>query len=439
MEYSKSWWKRFVFYQIYPRSYSDSTNTGVGDLRGIIQKLSYIKKLGIDALWFSPFYPSPQEDYGYDITNFFGINPEYGTMKDFDELLSSAKDLNLKIILDMVLNHTSHRHEWFIESKSDKNNAKRDWYIWRKGRGSQGNKPPNNWKSIIGGSAWEWDEETQEFYLHQFLPCQPDLNWYNPEVQKIMFEAIKFWLDIGVDGYRLDIIHTVYEDKEFRNNPKSRYILPSHKRLDSLFQNPQYTQFLPETIDLCHKLRELIGGYSPERVLVGEATGGPHIFYPLYGDDKLKGLNLVFDFQLTNQPFSAAKFRKAITNNQKSLGKRWPCYTFSNHDTKRMISRHGNDKDKARLLTLLLLTQRCTPFIYQGEEIGMTQVAIPRNFQEIQLEISKSEGSQLEDFIRGTDVELLCNGMIPIVTQDFLLTARPNLGCQFPQISIQLM
>ncbi|MHA1444838.1 MAG: alpha-amylase family glycosyl hydrolase [Candidatus Hodarchaeales archaeon] len=378
MEKINNWWKKSVFYQIYPRSYNSSTNTGIGDLQGIIQRLPYLKNLGIDALWVSPFYPSPQEDFGYDITNFIDINPEYGSMKDFDELLQSVKDLGLKLILDMVLNHTSHRHKWFVESKSDKNNSKREWYVWRKGCGSKGDKPPNNWKSIIGGSAWEWDEETKEFYLHQFLPCQPDLNWRNPKVQKIMFEALKFWLDKGVDGYRLDIIHTVYEDKEYRNNPTSRHMFPSHKRLDFLFQNPLYTQFLPETIDLCYKLRKLARGYSPERVLIGEAAGGPHIFYPLYGDDNHEGLNLVFDFQFTDQPFSAKRFQNVISISQKTLGKKWPCYTFSNHDTKRMISRYGNNESKAKLLTLLLLTLRCTPFIYQGEEIGMRQVDIPK-------------------------------------------------------------
>ncbi len=378
MEKSSNWWKKSVFYQIYPRSFSDSTNSGIGDLQGIIQKLPYLKDLGIDALWISPFYPSPQEDVGYDITAFFDIDPEYGTMKDFDELLLTIKDLELKIIMDMVLNHTSHKHKWFIESKSDLHNAKRDWYIWRKGRGSKGNKPPNNWKSIIGGSAWEWDKETKEFYLHQFLPCQPDLNWRHPEVQKNMFEALKFWLDKGVDGYRLDMIYTVYEDNEFRDNPISQYLFPSHKRLDSLFQNPVYTQFLPETINLCYQLQELVKTYSPERILVGEAVGGPKLFHPLYGNDEQDGLNLVFDFQFANQPFSARKFQKAITSSQKVLSKRWPCYSFSNHDSTRMISRHGNDESKARLLTLLLLTLRGTPFIYQGEEIGMHQVDVPK-------------------------------------------------------------
>jgi alpha-glucosidase len=378
MEDSVNWWQKSVFYQIYPRSYCDSTNTGIGDLQGIIQKLPYIKSLGIDAIWISPFYPSPQEDFGYDITNFIEINPEYGTMNDFDELLQTGKDLELKLILDMVLNHTSHRHEWFIESKSDKENLKRDWYIWRKGRGPNGDKPPNNWKAIIGGSAWEWDEETREFYLHQFLPCQPDLNWRNHEVQKSMFKALKFWLDKGIDGYRLDIILSVYKDMKFRNNPTSRYFFPTHERLDYLFQNPIHTQFLPETVNLCYELRELVRGYSPERILIGEASGGPHIFHPLYGNEEQEGLNLVFDFQFKDQPFSARKFQKVITSSQEVLGKKWPCYVFSNHDGKRMISRHSNNESKARLLTLLLLTQRCIPFIYQGEEIGMRQLDIPK-------------------------------------------------------------
>ena len=389
---NSNWWEKSVFYQIYPRSYYDSSNTGIGDLQGIIQKLPYLKDLGIDALWLSPFYKSPQEDFGYDIADFYNINPEYGTMKDFDELILTIKDLELKIIMDMVLNHTSHKHKWFVESKSDLHSSKRDWYIWRKGCGFKGDKPPNNWKSIIGGSAWEWDKETKEFYLHQFLPCQPDLNWRHPDVQKNMFEALIFWLDKGVDGYRLDIIYTVYEDKEFRDNPISQYLFPSHKRLDFLFQNPLYTQFLPETTDLCYQLRDLVKSYSPERMLVGETVGGPKLFHSLYGNDEQDGLNLVFDFQFANQPFSAKKFQKAITDNQKILGERWPCYAYSNHDTKRMISRHGNDENKAKLLTLLLLTLRGTPFIYQGEEIGMHQVNVPKKLSKDPIRNHKIRG-----------------------------------------------
>ncbi len=369
------WWKKAVFYQIYPRSYSDSTNNGIGDLRGIIQKIenNYLPKLGINAIWLSPIYPSPQEDFGYDISDFMSINPEYGTMRDFDELLEQAHDNNLKIILDMVLNHTSHRHPWFIESRSSRTSPKRDWYIWQKGKGTNVKKPPNNWKAIMGGSAWERDEETEEYYLHQFLPCQPDLNWRNLEVKEMMFDSMKFWLDKGVDGFRLDIIHTVFEDVEFRDNPRSFHLFSSHSHLDSLLQKPTYTQFQKETIDLCLELRSLVDEYTPERVLVGEATGGPKFLSPLYGNQKQLGLNLVFDFQFTNQSFSAKKFQNSILDSQSTLNHFWPCFTFSNHDIVRMISRFGNNRQKARLLTLLLLTIKGTPFIYQGEEIGMLQ------------------------------------------------------------------
>ncbi len=378
---STPWWKKSVFYQIYPRSYSDSTNNGIGDLRGIINKIrgGYLTKLGIDAIWLSPMYPSPQEDFGYDITDFNAINPEYGTMDDFDELLEVLHANNIKIILDMVLNHTSHKHKWFKQSKTSLTNPKREWYVWKKGKGKHGKSPPNNWKAIIGGSAWEWDETTEEFYLHQFLPCQPDLNWQNSEVKKAMFNSMKFWLDKGVDGFRLDIIHTVFEDTQFRDNPRSIYLLPSHLRLDSLFQNPIFTQFLPETVDLCVDLRSLVDNYNPERVLIGEAAGGPEIISPLYGTPEKSGLNLVFDFQFANQSFSSKKFKNSILDSITHLNDFWPCYTFSNHDTVRMISRYGNSEKKARVLTLLLLTVRGTPVIYQGEEIGMHQGKIPRN------------------------------------------------------------
>ena len=373
-----SWWKKAVFYQIYPRSFLDTTNNGIGDLQGIISKVGYLKDLGIDAVWLSPFYPSPQEDFGYDITDYTDVNPEQGTMEDFDELLESFHENGIKIIIDMVLNHTSQHHPWFIESKSNKTNSKRDWYIWKKGRGPNGRKLPNNWNAYIGGSAWEWDKETQEFYLHQFLPSQPDLNWRNPEVKQAMFDIMKFWLDKGVDGYRLDLIHTVYEDSQFRDNPRSRHLLPSYDHTESLFQKPLNSRYQPETLELCHELRKLVEKYSPERVLVGEATGNPEIFQPLYGDKKKKGLHLVFNLHYATQSFSAVRFRKAIIESRTHLKHFWPCYTNSNHDLVRMISRHGNNELKARLLAFLLLTVRGTPFIYQGEEIGMHQGKISR-------------------------------------------------------------
>jgi glycosidase len=374
-----TWWKKAVFYQIYPRSFCDTTNNGIGDLQGIISKVKYLIDLGIDAVWLSPFYPSPQEDFGYDITDFKSINPEYGTMEDFNELLETFHENGIKIIIDMVLNHTSQHHPWFIESKSSTSNPKRDWYVWKKGRGANGRKIPNNWNAYVGGSAWGWDEGTREFYLHQFLPCQPDLNWRNPEVKQTMFEIMRFWLDKGVDGFRLDLIHTVYEDMKFRNNPRSRHLFPSYDYTDSLFQKPLYSRYQDETLELCIELRNLVQNYSPERVLVGEATGEPRIFHPLYGDGEKQGLHLIFDLHFANQPFSAQKFQNSIFKSVKTLDKLWPCYTFSNHDLVRMISRHGNNEYKARLLGLLLLTLRGTPFIYQGEEIGMQQGKISRS------------------------------------------------------------
>jgi glycosidase len=374
----KEWWQKAIIYQIYPRSFSDSTNNGIGDLQGIINKLSYIKDLGIDAIWLSPFFPSPQADFGYDIIDYEEINPEYGTMDDFDELLTKAHSLEIKIILDMVLNHTSDQHPWFRESRSSKDNPKREWYIWKDGTGKNNKKPPNNWNAIIGGSMWEFDKLTGQFYLHQFLPCQPDLNWWNLEVQETMFNSLQFWLDKGVDGFRLDMIHALYEDKEFQDNPRNWRLLRSHDSNIHLFQEPKFTQFLPETIEVCIRLRKLVDSYEPTRVLIGEAEGGPKIFHPLYGENN-DGLNLVFNFKLGNAPFSASKIKEYLQETETIVSDPyWPCVTLSNHDGKRMISRCGNNEEKARLMALLLLTLRCTPVIYYGEEIGMRQVKVSK-------------------------------------------------------------
>ncbi|MHA1556835.1 MAG: alpha-amylase family glycosyl hydrolase [Candidatus Heimdallarchaeota archaeon] len=375
------WWQKAVFYQIYPRSFRDSTNNGIGDLRGIINKLDYLEELGIDGIWFSPFFPSPQEDCGYDITDFGSINPEYGTMKDFDELLKKSHKKGIKVILDIILNHTSAQHPWFLESKKDRTNEKKDWYVWRDGRGKNGKKSPNNWNSMIGGSAWEWCEERKQYYLHQFLTFQPDLNWRHPDVQIAMFNYIRFWLDKGVDGFRLDIIQTLFEDKHFKDNPRSWRFLPSHNTNEALFHKPKYTQFLPETIEVCRKLRELVNSYSPDRLLVGEAAGNPQMIKPLYGRNN-DGLHLSFNFKFAGQPFSATKFRRAIEEAEEVLSEPyWPCYVFSNHDSNRLISRHKEDKKKAKLLAILLLTLRGTPFIYYGEEIGMQQVKVHKDKQ----------------------------------------------------------
>jgi oligo-1,6-glucosidase/alpha-glucosidase len=381
MTKQKEWWQKAVCYQIYPRSYKDSTNNGKGDLRGIINKLPYLKDLGIDAIWFSPFFPSPQADFGYDVSDYCAINPEYGTMDDFDELLEKAHKAEIKIILDIVLNHTSEQHSWFQESKRNRTNEKHDWYVWMDGRGRNGKKPPNNWRAIVGGSAWTWSDTREQFYLHQFLPCQPDLNWRNPEVRETMFDCLRFWLDKGVDGFRLDIIHTLFEDKDFQDNPASFILLPGQKTNKALFQNPINAQFLPETIETCKQLRKIADSYNPPRMLVGEALGPPTLYRQLCGD-QADGLHMVFNFHLGHQPFRAKAMKKAIQLAEKTLpDPLWPCNVFSNHDVVRMITRYGNDPRKARLITLLLLTMRGTPFIYYGEEIGMQQVKVPRKQQ----------------------------------------------------------
>jgi glycosidase len=363
LDKKKEWWHKAVIYQIYPRSFADSTNNGVGDLQGIINRLSYLKDLGIEGIWLSPIFPSLQEDFGYEITDYTEINPEYGTLNDFEELITRAHSIDIKVILDLVLNHKSQYHPWFLESKSSRTNPKHDWYVWKEGRGRDGKKLPNNWQTTIGGSAWEWNEQRKQFYLHQFFPCQPDLNWHNPEVQKAMFNNIKFWLDKGVDGFRLDLIHTLFENIEFRNNPRSWRLLPSYNSIAYLFQNYRYSQYLRESIDMCIRLREFFNSYTPDRILIGEISpiGGPKNIHPFYGEikkSKNTGLHLIFNFKI-RQAFSAKKFRGVIQETEKILHEPyWPCYSFSNHDFPRMISYYGNNELKARLFTLLLVTLR---------------------------------------------------------------------------------
>ncbi|MHA1169238.1 MAG: alpha-amylase family glycosyl hydrolase [Candidatus Hodarchaeales archaeon] len=375
------WWKKAVFYQIYPRSFLDTSGNGIGDLPGITSKLPYLKELGIDAIWLSPFFPSPDHDFGYDIADYTAINPIFGSMDDFDELLDTAHDLDLKIVLDLVLNHTSIEHPWFKESRSSKNNPKRDWYIWRDGRG-KGNKYPNNWKSEFTGPAWTYDERTGQYYYHHFLPEQPDLNYRNPAVKEAIFEEIRFWLDKGVDGFRLDVIHCIFEDPSLKNNPWSWQLLPSDNNNAALFQDHVYDKNLPENYEFVKELRELLDKYTPDRMMVGEVLAPPETIKNFYGSVKNgtnDGLHLCFNFLFTSSPFNPREFRKRIERIESTLpDPYWPCYAFSNHDRSRAISRHGNSVKKAKILTALLLTIRCTPFLYYGEEIGMTDGKIPR-------------------------------------------------------------
>ncbi|TFF96948.1 MAG: alpha-glucosidase [Promethearchaeota archaeon] len=373
---SKSkWWQKAVIYQIYPRSYKDSTGNGIGDLKGIISKLDYLEDLGIDAIWFSPFYPSPQLDHGYDIADYRSIDPVYGKMDDFELLLNEMHSRGIKMILDLVLNHSSSQHPWFVESASSKENPKRDWYIWRDGQKSNGKKPPNNWKSMTGGPAWRYYENTDQWVYFHFLPFQPDLNYRNPEVKKEMFDTTRFWLDKGVDGFRLDIFHTLYEFENLKDNPFSLKLLPSDDNFSYLFQNHLYDAHLPETIDFAIELRNLVNEYSnPERCLIGEIEGSLNTMKKYYGPNN-NGLNMVFLFEFTSTNFKAEDFKSIIQKiNVKFPFPYTPTWVLGNHDRIRYISRIDNNLPKARILATMQLTLRGTAFIYYGEEIGMKDV-----------------------------------------------------------------
>lgn len=378
------WWQEAVFYQIYPRSFADGNGDGIGDLPGIIERLDYLQDLGIDAIWLSPHYPSPLYDCGYDIADYTAVAPEYGTLADFKRFLAEAHRRNIRVVLDLVLNHTSHEHPWFVESRSSRHNPRRDWYVWRDGRDGL---PPNNWSSGFGGSAWEYDPATEQYYYHYFLKQQPDLNWRNPEVKQAMFDAVRFWLDLGVDGYRLDAIGTVYETPGLPDHT-ARMSLSELQHASHNARSPeerkslslewrrmfQHQHDLPEVHDLMKELRALVDRYE-DRVLVGETD---HIEFYGNGQDEL---HMVFNFPLMRTDRLTPAWVRA--NQQERLAAlppgAWPCNTLNNHDASRVYSRFGdgvNDEALARLSLALMLTLRGTPFLYNGEEIGMTDLLL---------------------------------------------------------------
>jgi oligo-1,6-glucosidase/alpha-glucosidase len=367
MPQTHPWWKTTTIYQIYPRSFADLDNNGIGDLRGIISRLDYIMDLGFETIWISPFFCSPQKDFGYDVSDYKDIAPEYGTLSDADELIQEVHAREMKILFDLVLNHTSIQHPWFQESRSSRDNPKRDWYIWQDGRG---NRPPNNWVAIPGGSGWHYDRDTSQYYYASFLPFQPDLNWRNPEVKQVMFDAVRFWLDKGVDGFRLDIFHSIFKDEHFRDNPFSLYFFPKDDRM-GFFQEWKYTLNQPEVFELARDLRSLLDTYSPERMMVGEVFGSDEKVKKYIGE-KLDGMNLVFLWELLNVKGSAGYLRDVIRHYEDHYPEPFmPVYVFGNHDSKRLISQIGEDPRIARLLALFQFTARGVPVTYYGEEIGM--------------------------------------------------------------------
>ena len=363
------WWREGVFYQIYPRSFQDSDGDGVGDIRGIIDRLPYLQALRIDAIWLSPIFPSPMADFGYDIADYAGIDPLFGTMADFDALLAAAHAIGLKVILDLVPNHTSDQHPWFTESRSSRDNGKRDWYIWREPAANGG--PPNNWMSEFGGSAWEYDAATRQYYYHAFLAQQPDLNWRNPEVREAIHEVMRFWLRKGVDGFRVDVIWHLIKDAEFRDNPPNPHFhegRPPHERILT-----QYSTDQPEVHEVIAEMRRVIDEFD-DRVLIGEVYLPLHRLVAYYGND-LGGAHLPFNFALLSTLWSARSIEKIIADYEAALPSgAWPNWVLGNHDRPRVASRVG--QDQARVAAMLLLTLRGTPTLYYGDEIGMHQVAI---------------------------------------------------------------
>jgi len=381
---ASSWWREGVFYQIYPCSFMDADNDGIGDLRGIIEKLDYLNdgtenSLGVDALWLSPIFASPMYDFGYDVSDFTAIDPTFGTLADFDELLAEAHKRNIRIVLDFVPNHTSNLHEWFKESRSSRDNPKRDWYIW-KDPGSHRGRRPNNWQSVFGGPAWEWDETTGQFYYHHFAVQQPDVNWRNPELKQAMFDQMSFWLDKGVDGFRLDAFNHIFKDSRFRDNPHRIGRRPYD------MQRHVYDKDLPEPIGIARDMRALVDSYGKkgERMLVGEVYIEDPEEAVLYYGDGADGLNLCFYFSFSFNSYSARKFRESVRTWEGLLPpKGQPTYFLSNHDHPRHIGRYGARCDakteaRARVTALMLLTLRGTPFIYYGEEIGMRNLHIKK-------------------------------------------------------------
>jgi alpha-glucosidase len=383
------WWKHAVVYEIYPRSYQDSNGDGIGDLNGITSRLGYLQGLGVDAIWISPMYPSPQVDFGYDISNYESVDPQYGTLADMDKLIAEAKQRGIRVVLDMVLNHTSDKHQWFLDAASSRTNPKHDWYVWNDGKPAdtpgvtayqkrfehEGRVPPNNWVSTFGGSAWEWVPAVHQFYYHEFYKQQPDLNWRNPQVEKAMFGSMQFWLDRGVAGFRLDAIPTLFEDPQLHDNRELGGInAQGDPNLDDT-----YTNNLPEVHDVIRRMRAMVAKYPGNRVLIGE-TYLPNTaeLDKWYGSEAKNELQLPMDMLLgfhgDHDKLDVAKFRAHIDEAETQLHGSQPLFVFDNHDNVRAINRYGDgvhDANINKVLATVLFTTKATSLMYYGEELGM--------------------------------------------------------------------
>lgn len=382
-----NWWQGAVIYQVYPRSFCDSKGDGIGDLKGIIAKLDYIAELGVDAIWISPIFKSPMKDFGYDISDYRDIDPLFGTLADFDELIEKAHKRDLKIIIDQVLSHTSDQHPWFLESRLNTTNEKADWYVWAEPKPC--GSAPNNWLSIFGGSAWQWEPRRKQYYLHNFLTEQPDLNFHNPEVQEAVLENVEFWLKRGVDGFRLDAINFCYHDAQLRDNPAK----PKEARQGRGFSedNPYayqyhyYNNTQPENLAFMEKIRALLDKY-PGTVSLGEISSEDSLKtmseYTAGGNK----LHMGYSFELLTKDYSPEYIQHTVTSLEAQMTEGWPCWAFSNHDVERVASRWSKTGEvniqQAKMLNALLFSLRGSVCLYQGEELGLGEAEI--KFEELQ-------------------------------------------------------
>ena len=370
------WWQTGVVYQVYPRSFADADGDGTGDLRGITSRLDYLAWLGVDAIWISPFYPSPMADFGYDVADYTAVDPLFGSMDDFDALLAAAHERGIRVIVDYVPNHTSDQHPWFVESRSSRQNAKADWYVWRDAKPDGG--LPNNWISMFAGPTWTWDEARGQYYLHIFLSEQPDLNWRNPEVRAAMFDVARFWLDRGVDGFRIDVAPMVMKDPELRDNPPNPSPGWEHSRLGSwLTQLHVNDHNHPDMHELYRSFRALLESYPGDRVSIGELHHPDFDRWAEYYGERQDEIHVPFNFHVINSPWAAEAVRRAVEGVEGALPPgAWASWVLGNHDQPRFASRERAGRDQARVGMLLLLALRGTPTIYYGEEIGMVDVSV---------------------------------------------------------------
>jgi alpha-glucosidase len=374
------WWRGAAIYQIYPRSFLDTNDDGVGDLPGIIERLDYVASLGVDAIWIAPFFRSPMADFGYDIADYRAIDPLFGTMADFDRLLARAHALGLKVVIDQVLSHTSVEHAWFRESRADRDNPKADWYVWADARAD--GTPPNNWLSIFGGSAWQWEPRRGQYYLHNFLAAQPDLNFHHADVRAAVLDSVRFWLDKGVDGLRLDAINFCFHDAQLRDNPPK----PAAQRVGRgfradnpyAFQYHHYNNTQPQNLAFLAELRALLDSY-PQTMALGEISSEDSL--ATMADYTRPGrLHMGYSFELLTEDFSARYIRDTVRTLEAQMTDGWPCWAISNHDVERVLSRWGqgpSSPQRANLLTAMVCSLRGSVCIYQGEELGLTEAEVP--------------------------------------------------------------